>query len=141
MPYKGDHTTPAEPRVHSRLAAVRRKRGMAAAALASASGVSRQTIYAIEAGDYLPNTVVALRLASALETRVEDLFQLAEIADYRYGSASHSQPLFLFIECYMHIADASIIETWRGPAHVNQCLIPRQHLGMVADLEFLPFQF
>ena len=76
MPSKGDHTTPAEPRVHSRLSAVRRKRGMAAAGLASASGVSRQTIYAIEAGDYLPNTAVALRLASALETRVEDLFQL-----------------------------------------------------------------
>jgi molybdate-binding protein/DNA-binding XRE family transcriptional regulator len=49
---------------------------MAAAALARASGVSRQTIYAIEAGDYLPNTAVALRLANALETRVEDLFQL-----------------------------------------------------------------
>jgi molybdate-binding protein/DNA-binding XRE family transcriptional regulator len=49
---------------------------VAAAGLASASGVSRQTIYAIEAGDYLPNTAVALRLASALETRVEDLFQL-----------------------------------------------------------------
>jgi molybdate-binding protein/DNA-binding XRE family transcriptional regulator len=76
MPSKGDHTTPGEPRVHSRLAAFRRKRGMAAAGLARASGVSRQTIYAIEAGDYLPNTAVALRLASALETRVEDLFQL-----------------------------------------------------------------
>ena len=76
MPSKGDHTTPAEPRVLSRLAAFRRKRGMAAAGLARASGVSRQTIYAIEAGDYLPNTAVALRLAGALETRVEDLFQL-----------------------------------------------------------------
>jgi DNA-binding XRE family transcriptional regulator len=49
---------------------------MAAAALARASGVSRQTIYAIEAGDYLPNTAVALRLANALESRVEDLFRL-----------------------------------------------------------------
>ena len=76
MPSKGDHTTPPEPRVHTRLAAFRRKRGIAAAGLARASGVSRQTIYAIEAGDYLPNTAVALRLASALEARVEDLFQL-----------------------------------------------------------------
>jgi putative molybdopterin biosynthesis protein len=76
MPSKRDNTTPADPRVHTRLAAFRRKRGMAAAGLARASGVSRQTIYAIEAGDYLPNTAVALRLANALESRVEDLFQL-----------------------------------------------------------------
>src|ERR1035438_1656216 len=76
MPSKGDHPPPPEPRVHTRLAAFRRKRGMAAAGLARASGVSRQTIYAIEAGDYLPNTAVALRLANALESRVEDLFQL-----------------------------------------------------------------
>src|ERR1039458_10504217 len=51
MPSKRDNTTPADPRVHTRLAAFRRKRGMAAAGLARASGVSRQTIYAIEAGD------------------------------------------------------------------------------------------
>ena len=31
------------------------------------AGVSRQTIYAIEAGSYVPNTAVALRLARALE--------------------------------------------------------------------------
>ncbi len=38
--------------------------------------VSRQTIYAMEAGTYVPNTVVALRLARALGTNVEDLFTL-----------------------------------------------------------------
>jgi molybdate-binding protein/DNA-binding XRE family transcriptional regulator len=46
--------------------------------LAKLVGVSRQTIYAIEAGSYVPNTVVALKLACALESGVEDLFTLAD---------------------------------------------------------------
>ena len=40
------------------------------------AGVSRQTIYAMEAGTYIPNTAVALRLARALDASVEDLFKL-----------------------------------------------------------------
>jgi molybdate-binding protein/DNA-binding XRE family transcriptional regulator len=38
--------------------------------------VSRQTIYAIEAGTYVPNTEVALRLARELEVTVDELFSL-----------------------------------------------------------------
>ncbi len=49
---------------------------MAAAQLAKRVGVSRQTIYAIEAGDYVPNTTLALHMAQILEVRVEDLFQI-----------------------------------------------------------------
>ena len=55
---------------------IRQQRGVSAAELAKRSGVSRQTIYAIEAGDYVPNTALALQLAKILEVRVEDLFQL-----------------------------------------------------------------
>jgi molybdate-binding protein/DNA-binding XRE family transcriptional regulator len=44
--------------------------------LAARVGVSRKTIYAIEAGTYVPNTIVSLKLASVLETRVEDLFHI-----------------------------------------------------------------
>ena len=40
--------------------------------------VSRQTIYAIEAGTYVPNTEVALNLARELEVTVEELFSLPE---------------------------------------------------------------
>ena len=40
------------------------------------AGVSRQTIYAMEAGTYVPNTAVALKLARALEVPVEELFSL-----------------------------------------------------------------
>jgi putative molybdopterin biosynthesis protein len=63
-----------ETRTH--LNQIRERRGISAAALAKLAGVTRQTVYAIEAGDYVPNTAVALQLAKILEVRVEDLFSL-----------------------------------------------------------------
>jgi molybdate-binding protein/DNA-binding XRE family transcriptional regulator len=62
--------------IENNLAALRQKRGLAAAHLAEMVDVSRQTIYAIEAGSYVPNTAVALKLARVLEVRVEELFAL-----------------------------------------------------------------
>jgi len=62
--------------IENNLAQLRQKRGLAAAHLAKLAGVSRQTIYAMEAGTYVPNTAVALKLARALEVRVEELFAL-----------------------------------------------------------------
>jgi DNA-binding XRE family transcriptional regulator len=41
-------------------------------------GVSRQTIYAIEAGTYVPNTEVALCLAQELEVTIDELFTLEQ---------------------------------------------------------------
>lgn len=63
-----------ETRTHLR--EIRDRRGISAAALAKLAGVTRQTIYAIEAGDYVPNTTVALQLARILEVRVEELFSI-----------------------------------------------------------------
>ena len=40
--------------------------------------VSRQTIVAIERGDYSPSVKLALLLASKLDTTVEDLFELED---------------------------------------------------------------
>lgn len=68
----------AKQEIENRLAAVRKARGVSAAALAEQVGVSRQTIHAIEAGTYVPNTEVSLRLAAALGARVEELFALRE---------------------------------------------------------------
>ena len=62
--------------VESRLSEFRKRRGIAAAELARAAGVSRQTIYAMEAGEYIPNTAVALKLARQLGSTVEELFRL-----------------------------------------------------------------
>jgi putative molybdopterin biosynthesis protein len=64
----------------NRLLEMRQKRGLGAADLAGEAGISRQTIYAMEAGNYVPNTIVALKLARALDCTVEDLFVLAEDA-------------------------------------------------------------
>ena len=64
--------------VENRLSQIRQKRGYSAAALANKVGVSRQTIYAMEAGSYVPNTLVALRLARVLDVTVEELFCLED---------------------------------------------------------------
>ncbi len=66
--------------IENRLGALRQKRGIPAARLAKSAGVTRQTIYAMEAGSYIPNTAVALRLAKALDAKVEDLFALPDEA-------------------------------------------------------------
>jgi len=59
---------------------MRQKRGLGAAELATEVGVSRQTIYAMEAGNYVPNTIVALKLARTLGAKVEDLFRIEDEA-------------------------------------------------------------
>jgi putative molybdopterin biosynthesis protein len=46
--------------------------------LARRCGLTRQAINAIEAGQYIPSTLVAMRLARALGCRVEELFRLTE---------------------------------------------------------------
>src|ERR1035441_9117621 len=64
------------PEIETSLGTLRRKRGLSAIQLAATVGVSRQTIYAMEAGTYVPNQALALRLARALDTTVEELFSL-----------------------------------------------------------------
>ena len=46
--------------------------------LAEAAGVSRQTINAIEAGKFIPSTVLALKIARTFEKAVEAIFELEE---------------------------------------------------------------
>ena len=65
-------------RVENRLSQIRKSRGVGASDLARRVSVSRQTIYAIEAGTYVPNTEVALNLARHLEVTVNELFALQE---------------------------------------------------------------
>lgn len=66
------------PGVENRLGSIRKSRGIAASDLAHRVHVSRQTIYAIEAGTYVPNTELALNLAHELEVTVDELFSLKE---------------------------------------------------------------
>jgi putative molybdopterin biosynthesis protein len=76
----------------SQLAAARKARGVSAVELAAQAGITRQAIYAIEAGTYMPNTVVALRIARTLETTVEALFALEE-ADSAAADLREFEPL------------------------------------------------
>ncbi len=48
------------------------------AALAERVGVSRQTIVAIEKGNYSPSVELALKLGRTLDATVEELFTLEE---------------------------------------------------------------
>ena len=66
--------------MQSRLGQIRESRGVGASDLARRVSVSRQTIYAIEAGTYVPNTEVALNLARELEVTVDELFSLQPTA-------------------------------------------------------------
>jgi molybdate-binding protein/DNA-binding XRE family transcriptional regulator len=64
--------------VASDLRRVRTERGLSQAELAARISVSRQTINAIENGRYAPATELALKLASVLHCRVEDMFRLRD---------------------------------------------------------------
>lgn len=46
--------------------------------LADRVGVTRKTVNSVENGVFVPSTVLALRLARALQASVEDLFQLPD---------------------------------------------------------------
>jgi putative molybdopterin biosynthesis protein len=63
--------------IENRLGQIRKSRGIGASDLARRVNVSRQTIYAIEVGAYIPNTEVALHLAQELEVTVDELFSLS----------------------------------------------------------------
>lgn len=65
-------------RIVNRLGVIRKRRGMAMSYLADKAGITRQAVHAIETGEYVPNTQVALRLARALEVTVDDLFSLPQ---------------------------------------------------------------
>jgi molybdate-binding protein/DNA-binding XRE family transcriptional regulator len=64
---------------------LRAEQGLSQGDLAGKSGITRQAVSAIESHLYLPTTAVALRLASVLGCRVEDLFSLAQSHDVIEG--------------------------------------------------------
>ena len=64
--------------LHNRLRDERARRNLTQADLATMVGVSRKTINTVENEVFIPSTVLALKLARALETSVEKLFQLTD---------------------------------------------------------------
>jgi molybdate-binding protein/DNA-binding XRE family transcriptional regulator len=101
--------------VQNRLAQVRKSRGVSASDLARRVNVSRQTIHAIEAGAYVPNTEVALNLARQLEVSVDDLFSLGG------DPAAEAEPL---------AAEALSVDPIRSGQPVRICPIGERWVGV-----------
>ncbi len=64
--------------LQNRLKQYRQAAGLTQAGLAEKVEVSRKTINTVENGVFIPSTVLALKLAQALGTTVETLFQLQD---------------------------------------------------------------
>lgn len=65
---------------------VRTRQGLSQSELAARAGITRQAVSSIESNVYLPTTAVALRLASVLACRVEDLFSLTQAEESIEGT-------------------------------------------------------
>jgi putative transcriptional regulator len=65
-------------RLANRLRAEREFRGWTQAELAARVGVSRKTINTVENGIFVPSTMIALKIARALEQPVEQLFSVVD---------------------------------------------------------------
>jgi DNA-binding XRE family transcriptional regulator len=70
-----------EERVANRIEELRTQAGLSRQELADQVGVHYQTIGYIERGEYSPSLVLALRIASVLSARVEEIFWLDEEND------------------------------------------------------------
>jgi putative transcriptional regulator len=60
--------------LNNRIKDRRQDKGLTQEELAAAAGVSRQTIVAIEKGNYIPSLALAMRLAGLFKMPVEKLF-------------------------------------------------------------------
>ena len=55
---------------------LRTKSNITQEALAEALGVTRQTIIAVEKGNYTPSVILTLKIAKFFKKSVEDIFQI-----------------------------------------------------------------
>ena len=62
--------------MENRVKKYREEAGITQEGLAQQAGVSRQSIISIEKGQYVPTTILALKISKLLEVPVEDLFVL-----------------------------------------------------------------
>lgn len=62
----------------NKLKVYRAMRNMGQSELAEKLGVTRQTIHAVENGKFVPSTLLAMKMASLLEAKVEEIFELED---------------------------------------------------------------
>ena len=75
---------PPSKKIFSCLRDERLQAGLTQSALASKVGVSRQTIVAMEHGDYIPSLWLALRIAVVIQKPVEAIFNLERKCPLRF---------------------------------------------------------
>ena len=116
--------------LRNQLRAIRTRLGLSQQELALSAGVARQTIGGMENGDYAPSAAVALRLAKALDCRMEDLFWLEGESDaveaVPVGAFPPGEPT--------RITLAKVGERWmayplRGAAAFRSEMIPADGIG------------
>lgn len=66
----------SEVRLGNRLKVARAERGLSQEQLALLAGVTRQTVSAVETGQYCPSTLLAFLFAKELGKRVDEVFFL-----------------------------------------------------------------
>lgn len=64
--------------VHNTVYELRKKNNITQQELARAVGVTRQTIIAIEKGNYTPSVLLALKIASFFRSSLEQVFNLTK---------------------------------------------------------------
>jgi putative transcriptional regulator len=64
--------------LENRIKSERERAGLTQAGLAELVGVSRKTVNTVENGVFTPSTILALKLAKALNTTVEQLFWITD---------------------------------------------------------------
>lgn len=62
--------------ISNKVSELRLKRGVTQEGLAEAVGVTRQTIIAIEHGNYVPSVLLSLKIARFFKKSVEDIFYI-----------------------------------------------------------------
>jgi putative transcriptional regulator len=67
--------------IHNKITALRNERGVIQEELAQAVEVSRQTIIALEKGNYTPSLLLAMRISHFFAKPIEDVFSLEELVD------------------------------------------------------------
>lgn len=64
--------------IKNKLFNLRTKRGITQEELSRALGVTRQTIIAIEKGNYTPSVLLSLKIANFFKTSVETVFEIQD---------------------------------------------------------------
>ena len=134
----------------SRVKELRARFNFSQSVLAEKVGVTRQTIAAIEKGDYVPSLLLALTICDVFQLKMEDVFVLNKegkrmnklAVSYIVNVMRFVIACWAFIELYYAwIELANIIETEKFPFEVTINMIPLGLLIIVAIITSIFINF